>query len=98
MGSLKVDFTLILNLFYLKVTIMNIFNLLKVFYFHEKAHSRDTVTQMTDFIVLSLVKSFFKNPDILNLVLELKIKHGSKFRAELCSYYSPMSKSKSLIC
>lgn len=35
---------------------MNIFNLLNVFYFYEKAYSRDTVTQMTDFIVLSSVK------------------------------------------
>lgn len=55
-GSLKVDFTLILNLFYLKVTIMNTFNLLNVVYFYEKAYARDTVTQMTDFIVLSSVK------------------------------------------
>lgn len=55
-GLIESRFYLNSQLILLKVTIMNIFNLLNVFYFYEKAYARDTVTQMTDFIVLSSVK------------------------------------------
>lgn len=55
-GLIESRFYLNSQLILLKVTIMNIFNLLNVFYFYEKAYTRDTVTQMTDFIVLSSVK------------------------------------------
>lgn len=55
-GLIESRFYLNSQLILLKVTIMNIFNLLNVFYVYEIVYTRDTVTQMTDFIVLSSVK------------------------------------------
>lgn len=94
---MKLDFLLILNLFYLRVIIISFFNLLNVLFFYEKPFLRDTVTHMINFIVLSLAKTKHnktkqtsntkpkktkqKSPGILNLVLELITKHTQKSRS-----------------
>lgn len=65
----------------------------------KRPYLKDTVTHMTDFIVLPLVKkkkrhkkknNNNKNPGILDVVLELKTKHKN-VKVHLGPHCSPMS-------